>query len=303
MTSRLTLRYTIAWTNGDNFNVQFARDCDDNAFILTMQGTILPQAEANRWRVLLPSGSTWKYLDNGSNLGTDWRLPTFDDATWPSGPAELGYGDLDEATTNRFGSNPANKYITTYDVASSEIGGTKVDSWTLDMQPADPAMGDGGLGMVKGFLTGPAGKFQGVVAPVKGGLILTYTQYEPIVAAVLKTAAEGNGLSKGLESAASALPPDRSFELFLGTKSIMETISGVMGMFGQAPMPVPADIAHIAMGGTSDSGGIQIRTIVPATVFKAMAELQKSMKGPEPMDEEPAEPASKEDKKDTKPKF
>ncbi len=197
----------------------------------------------------------------------------------------------------------ANKYITTYDVSSSEIGGTKVDSWTLDMQPADPAMGDGGMGMVKGFLTGPAGKFQGVVAPVKGGLIMTYSQYEPTVAAVLKTAAEGNGLSKGLESAAAALPPDRSFELFLGTKSIMETISGVMGMFGQAPMPVPADIAHIAMGGTSDSGGIQLRTIVPASVFKAMAEAKKNMQGPDPMDEEPVEPASKEDKKDTKPKF
>ena len=197
----------------------------------------------------------------------------------------------------------ANKYITTYDVGSSEIGGTKVDSWTLDMQPADPAMGDGGMGMVKGFLTGPAGKFQGVVAPVKGGLIMTYTQYEPIVAAVLKTASEGNGLSKGLESAAAALPPDRSFELFLGTKSIMETISGVMGMFGQAPMPVPAEIPHIALGGTSDSGGIQLRTIVPATVFKALADARKNMQGPDPMDEEPVEPATKEDKKDTKPKF
>ena len=36
---------------------------------------------------LLPivAGSTWKYLDNGSNQGTAWRAPAFDDSTWASG--------------------------------------------------------------------------------------------------------------------------------------------------------------------------------------------------------------------------
>ena len=63
---------------------------------------------------LISTGSVWKYLDNGSDQGTAWQFLAFDDSAWPSGPAQLGYGDGDEATTNSFGSDPNNKYITTY---------------------------------------------------------------------------------------------------------------------------------------------------------------------------------------------
>ncbi len=63
---------------------------------------------------LVPFGSTWKYLDNGTNQGTAWRANGFNDATWASGPAELGYGDADEATVVSYGPNASTKYITTY---------------------------------------------------------------------------------------------------------------------------------------------------------------------------------------------
>ncbi|SHM57947.1 Por secretion system C-terminal sorting domain-containing protein [Chitinophaga jiangningensis] len=63
---------------------------------------------------LLPFGSTWKYLDNGTNQGTAWRAPAFSDAAWASGPAQLGYGDGDEATVVSYGSSSSAKYITTY---------------------------------------------------------------------------------------------------------------------------------------------------------------------------------------------
>ncbi len=63
---------------------------------------------------LVPTGATWKYLDNGSDQGTAWRATSFNDSTWPSGPAQLGYGDGDEATTVGFGADANNKFITTY---------------------------------------------------------------------------------------------------------------------------------------------------------------------------------------------
>lgn len=63
---------------------------------------------------LIATGSVWKYLDNGSNQGTNWVANAFNDSTWASGPAQLGYGDGDEATLVSFGPNEANKYITTY---------------------------------------------------------------------------------------------------------------------------------------------------------------------------------------------
>ena len=63
---------------------------------------------------LVPTGAIWRYLDNGSDQGTAWRGTSFNDSSWASGPAQLGYGDGDESTVVSFGPDSANKYITTY---------------------------------------------------------------------------------------------------------------------------------------------------------------------------------------------
>jgi hypothetical protein len=47
---------------------------------------------------LISRGGQWRYLDDGSNQGTDWRQLTFTDSTWPSGAAQFGFGDQDETT-------------------------------------------------------------------------------------------------------------------------------------------------------------------------------------------------------------
>ena len=58
--------------------------------------------------------SEWKFLDSGEDLGTEWQNLSFDDSSWSSGDAELGYGDGDEATTVSYGNNSNDKHITTY---------------------------------------------------------------------------------------------------------------------------------------------------------------------------------------------
>lgn len=63
---------------------------------------------------LIGRGAPWKYLDDGSDQGSAWRAADFDDSGWAAGPAELGYGDGDEATVVSFGPDPQAKYITTY---------------------------------------------------------------------------------------------------------------------------------------------------------------------------------------------
>lgn len=63
---------------------------------------------------LVQKGSTWNYLDDGTDQGTAWRDVGFDDSTWSSGAAELGYGDGDEATVISFGGDPNNKRVTYY---------------------------------------------------------------------------------------------------------------------------------------------------------------------------------------------
>lgn len=65
---------------------------------------------------LIPSGkqSVWKYEDNATPPRADWMLSTFDDQTWSSGPAPLGFGEAGINTTVRFGDDPQQKLITTY---------------------------------------------------------------------------------------------------------------------------------------------------------------------------------------------
>ena len=63
---------------------------------------------------LLVAGDSWKYLDTGTNLLSAWTTPGFNDSSWAAGPAQLGYGDGDEATVVSFGPDELDKYITTY---------------------------------------------------------------------------------------------------------------------------------------------------------------------------------------------
>jgi hypothetical protein len=60
--------------------------------------------------VIVSAGSTWKYNDTGADLGTAWVAPGYDDSTWQSGPAQLGFGENDEATP--VANDPAR--VTTY---------------------------------------------------------------------------------------------------------------------------------------------------------------------------------------------
>ncbi len=61
--------------------------------------------------VLVPANAVWRYLDTGVWPGLGWEQPAFDDSAWASGPAQLGYGDGDEATV--IASGPTGAVFTT----------------------------------------------------------------------------------------------------------------------------------------------------------------------------------------------
>jgi len=63
---------------------------------------------------LIPFGAAWKYLDDGSNQGTVWRTPGFNDTGWSNGFAQLGYGDNDETTMIRSNRTDNTRIATTY---------------------------------------------------------------------------------------------------------------------------------------------------------------------------------------------
>ena len=69
--------------------------------------------------VIIPNGSAWKYLDDGSDQAFFWISPFFDDTGWSNGVAEFGYGDAagnsrPERTVVGFGPDANNKFPTTY---------------------------------------------------------------------------------------------------------------------------------------------------------------------------------------------
>lgn len=63
---------------------------------------------------ILDTGATWSWFDQGYLPSPDWHLPGFDDSSWPSGAAPLGYGDTHIVSTVSYGADAANKYITTW---------------------------------------------------------------------------------------------------------------------------------------------------------------------------------------------
>jgi lysophospholipase L1-like esterase len=68
-------------------------------------------------RVVTPfiaASSTWKYSDQGLNLGTNWAQPQYDDSAWSQGLGRLGYNTPGVITTVSYGPTATNKYMTTY---------------------------------------------------------------------------------------------------------------------------------------------------------------------------------------------
>lgn len=64
---------------------------------------------------LVPTGAQWRYYDQGTiSGGTTWRGTNFNDSTWSSGAAPLGYGDDNIVTTVGFGPSATARYITTW---------------------------------------------------------------------------------------------------------------------------------------------------------------------------------------------
>ncbi|RQW02430.1 hypothetical protein EH222_13685, partial [candidate division KSB1 bacterium] len=98
----------------DGDEVTYATYRDDMAggpYTLRYTGSLTSPAEQV---TIVPTGSVWTYLDDGSDQGTAWSEINFDDSAWASGAAQLGYGDGDEATVVGYGQDANNKYITTY---------------------------------------------------------------------------------------------------------------------------------------------------------------------------------------------
>jgi hypothetical protein len=82
--------------------------------LFTASAAWLALVSAHSQNPIIPSGSDWKYWDQGNRSDQTWRATEFDDSNWLTGPAQLGYGDGDEQTVIGYGPDPAAKFVTSY---------------------------------------------------------------------------------------------------------------------------------------------------------------------------------------------
>ena len=81
---------------------------------------------------------TWRYYDKGE-APANWRATGFNDSSWSSGTAPLGYGMTGVKTTVSYGSDAENKYPTTYFRKTIRLASTptRSDVFLLNYQVDD----------------------------------------------------------------------------------------------------------------------------------------------------------------------
>ena len=104
-----------------------------------------PRLHILRNTTLIPAGSVWKYYDGPTDQGTAWRELAFDDSAWSEGPAELGYGDGDEATVIQGGPSD-NRHPTAYFRRRFDV----TDPAAFDTLLVDLQRDDGGVVYING---------------------------------------------------------------------------------------------------------------------------------------------------------
>ena len=96
-------------------------------------GSLISSSDPSR--VILSKGSTWSYLDDATDQGTAWQAASFDDSSWSTGPAELGFTEGDEATLIQSG---ATTYYFRQSFTVADLG--DVSALTLNLKRDDGAI-------------------------------------------------------------------------------------------------------------------------------------------------------------------
>ena len=96
-------------------------------------GSLISSADPSR--VIVSKGSTWSYLDDATDQGTAWQAASFDDSSWSTGPAELGFTEGDEATLIQSG---ATTYYFRHTFSVADLG--DISALTVNLKRDDGAI-------------------------------------------------------------------------------------------------------------------------------------------------------------------
>lgn len=168
------------------------------------------------------------------------------------------------------------KYDTAFEPAAATVAGKEAAAWSMRMQfdPANPMAQQ--MQMTQMMIFGPTGGPGGYIAPVDGGVVMTFSRNSQLLEQAINAAgaAKGLGADPMLGKVQQTLPGGRSFEAYIGTKSILDTAMGFIGMMaGPINFQAPDDLPPVGLGGTTASGGVRMNVFVPNQVITTFKDL------------------------------
>ena len=195
-----------------------------------------------------------------------------------TGAMRESFAQMDGKTVQGF------QYQTAYKAGVKDVGGAKVDEWSMRMN-ADPNDPNAQYAqMIMMTLFGQQGGPGGYIAPAGGGVVLTYSNNSAIMDEGLKAAKGGDGLGAdpGVKMVAGMLPADRTIEAYIGVRSILDTVATM----GFIPIEVPADLPPVGISGTLNHGGVRFAWFVPTRVVQTLRALDQGEGGADEMMED-----------------
>lgn len=169
-------------------------------------------------------------------------------------------------------------FTTTYEADAVEVSGAKASKATMKIEPgmdSDPM-----VGQVMAMMMGPTQQIEMLTAPVDGGVVTALSNNPPLLASAIDAAKGGNGLGtdKGVKAVREMLPGNRMMEAYLGTKSVLDTVTPFLAMMGAGDeFDTPASMNPMGFAMTSGEGGMSLTMVVPADNLKAFADIAKQM--------------------------
>ncbi|MFG0283746.1 MAG: hypothetical protein ACF8R7_04930, partial [Phycisphaerales bacterium JB039] len=131
------------------------------------------------------------------------------------------------------------RVTTSYEPGAREVDGVTADAWGVKMEIVDTQNMELAMqAQMMAMMFGPDG-LGGYIAPAEGGVAFTYARNSRALGLALATAAAGDGLglSEQIQAVGSALPQDRTFELYLDVDEMLELAGAAMATMGGGELP------------------------------------------------------------------
>ncbi|MEN0019774.1 MAG: hypothetical protein AAF747_02705 [Planctomycetota bacterium] len=172
------------------------------------------------------------------------------------------------------------KNSVSYDAAATEVDGVSLDAWSMEMSvdqndPNAPMaqMALSQMAMVFGGQAGPSGYY----AKANDGIYQTMSRNKQLIGNAM-SGEDTLGESDAIQAVASQLPANRSIEAYVGVQGIMDTLGGMVAMFGGPALPAPEeDLLPVGLATVTDQGGVRQRIFVPTEVIETAIEIAQDL--------------------------